>query len=80
MNPTGAAMLTGAIVVAGQYSTQKTMTARIGVGAVVYAIFLTVLTNVNEDLGNKFAIAILITAVFRFGPDIGYASGLVKRP
>lgn len=77
MNPTGAAMLTGAIVVAGQYANGKTLSVRIGVGAVVYAVFLTVITNTNADLGNAFAMATLVTAVFMYGPTIGRKTGLI---
>lgn len=78
MNTTSAVMLTGLLVVGGYWSQDQKLNLRIAIGVVALALFLSVLDGYSPDIAGKFAVLVLITAVFLYGPAIAKKAGLTK--
>lgn len=79
MDTSTSALLTGVIVVAGQWASGKGVTARVVVGACFLAIILTVLSEANEKLAKQFGILILVTATLTYGVSVTDKMGLTKK-
>jgi hypothetical protein len=75
MSPTNAAVLTGVVVTVGRWSEGKPLSAKVVVGAAFLAIFLSVMP---EDLGQGFAVLILLGAVLKYSVTIAQKAGLTK--
>lgn len=78
MNATSAAVLTGLIVVAGNWSQGKPMTMRIAIGIVAMTLFLTILNESVPEVANKLAVLVVVSAVFLYGMPIAKKAGLIK--
>lgn len=78
MNVTNAVVLTAFLVVAGRWSESKPLDIKVAVGTGGLAIFMSVLNSANEDLASKFAVLVLVGAVFLYGPAIAKKAGLTK--
>lgn len=70
MDTTTSVFLTGVIVTVGRWSQGKGLTIRVVVGAVVLALFLSVLGNVDDKLGRGMALLVLLTAVLTYAIPI----------
>ncbi len=78
MNTTNAVVLTAFLVVAGRWSEGKPLDIKVAVGTGALAIFLSVLSSTDEGLASKFAVLVLVSAVFLYGPAIAKKAGLTK--
>lgn len=78
MNTTTSAVATGVIVGAGRWSEGKPLDLRIAIGATVFAVGLSLIGNANQELASKFALCVLIVAMFKYVPSIGKKTGLAK--
>lgn len=78
MNTTNAVLMTGLIVVAGRWSSDKPLDIKLAVGTAGLALFLAVLNSNSPELASKFAVLILVGAVFMYGPGIAKKAGLIK--
>lgn len=77
MDTTTAAVGTGVIVIAGRWSTGQPITIQIGIGVGVYALALSAISSVNDPLAGKFAILVLLAAVFIYAVPMVQKLGLV---
>jgi hypothetical protein len=77
MNTTNAVALTGLLVVAGRWSAGKPLDIRVAVGVGGVALGLSALSSADEGLAGKFAVLILVTAIFAYGPWIADKAGLI---
>lgn len=78
MNTTNAVLMTGLVVVAGHWASGKSLSIRLAVGTAGLSLFLAVLNESNPELAAKFAVLILVGAVFMYGPGIFKKAGLTK--
>lgn len=72
MNP-GLVMLSGVIVVAGRWTRGQPLDLPAVVALFFVAIMVSILTEVNEEIGRGFAILILVGVVYVYGQDIAKA-------
>lgn len=77
MDTTTAAVGTGVIVIAGRWSSGQPITIQIGIGVGVYALALSAMSSVSDPLAGKFAILVLIAAVFIYAVPMLSKLGLV---
>jgi hypothetical protein len=70
-------LLTGSIVVVGRWVQDKPVNARIVIGIVASALFLSLLGQADAKLAGQFGALVLITAVFAYAPDILKKTGLI---
>ena len=78
MNTTSAVVLTGAIVVGGYWANDRKLTIRLAVGAGVLMFGLAALNEADPGLAGKFAVLIVVAALFMYGPGIAKKTGLTK--
>jgi hypothetical protein len=78
MNTTNAVLMTGVLVVGGRWASDKPLDIRVAVGTAGLALFLAVINSSNPELASKFAVLILVSAVFLYGPAIVKKTGLTK--
>ena len=78
MNTTNAVVLTAFLVVGGRWSEGKPLDIKVAIGTGALALFLSALNTANEDLASKFAVLVLVSAVFLYGPAIAKKAGLIK--
>lgn len=78
MNTTNAVVMTGLVVVAGHWANGKQLSVRVAVGTAGLALFLAVLNASSPELAGKFAVLVLVGAVFLYGPGIVKKTGLTK--
>jgi len=78
MNTTNAVLMTAVLVVAGHWANDKPLDIRIAVGTGGLALFLAVINSSQPELASKFAVLIMISAVFLYGPGIAKKTGLIK--
>lgn len=72
------AVLTGTVVTAGRWSEGKQLSMRVIVGATFLAVGLSVLSELNPDLGSAFGALILVAALLRYTVPIVRKTGLAK--
>ena len=68
-------VLTGTLVALGRWATDKTISVDVVVGAGIAAVSLAVLAQANQQLANKFGVAIVLAALFTYLPSIVYRLG-----
>lgn len=78
MNPVVAAVVAGAIVVAGKWSKGKSPNVDNAVGIAGIAIILSLIETGNAKLANAFAWLILVSLSIVYIPSIVKAAGLAK--
>lgn len=78
MDTTNAVLMTGVLVVGGRWAQDKPLDIRIAVGTAGLALFLAVINASQPDLASKFAVLILVSAAFLYGPAIFKKTGLTK--
>jgi hypothetical protein len=78
VNTTNAVLMTGLIVVAGHWADDKKLSVRLAVGTAGLSLFLSVLNSSSPELAGKFAVLVLVGAVFLYGPSIVKKTGLAK--
>lgn len=78
MNTTNAVVLTSVVVVAGHWANDKKLSIRVAIGAGALAFGLAALDQSSPELASKFAILILVAAVFMYAPGIAKKAGLTK--
>jgi hypothetical protein len=78
MDATNATVLTGVIVVLGEWADGSGIKMRTVVGGTVLAIGLSVLEEANAELASKFATLVVISAAFMYAPGIMYKAGMIK--
>jgi len=78
MNTTTSVVATGVIVIAGRWANDKPIELRIVIGAGAFALGLSLLSGADPELASKFALLVLIVALFRYGPHIMNKVGLTK--
>lgn len=78
MNTTNAVLMTSLIVVAGRWANEKPLDIKLAVGTAGLALFLAVINASQPELASKFAVLILLSAVFLYGPGIVKKAGLTK--
>lgn len=70
MDTTTATLLTGTIVAIGRWSQDKTWNARIVIGVVILALFLSLLGQSQPKLASRYGALILIIATLGYAPSI----------
>lgn len=78
MNTTTAAVATGAIVTFGTWAQEKPLTIKIAIGTGGVALILSLISQSNESLAQKFGTLILLAAAFAYLPAIVKKLGLDK--
>lgn len=78
MNTTNAVIMTSLVVVAGRWANDKPLDIRLAVGTAGLALFLAVINSSQPELASKFAVLVLVAAVFMYGPGIAKKAGLTK--
>jgi hypothetical protein len=68
---------TTVIVVVGQWSQDKPITARIVVGGGVASLALSVMNESAPQVASRFALLLLVIALFTYGPAIAWKFGLL---
>jgi hypothetical protein len=76
MNPVVAAVVAGAIIVAGKWSKGKSPSVDNAVGVAGIAIMLSLIETGNAKLANSFAWLILVSLSVVYIPSIVKAAGL----
>jgi hypothetical protein len=77
MEPLNSAVLTGAVVTGGMWAQGKGLTIRTVVGAGTLAIGLALMQDSAPQLASKFALLVLVVALFMYGPAIAWRAGLI---
>jgi hypothetical protein len=70
MSPMNSAVLTAGITITGRWAQGKGPTFKLGIGAFVYAIILSLLWDANQELASQMALLVLISAAFLYVPAI----------
>lgn len=78
MNPMSAILLSAVVVVAGKWSQDKQLDIKLVVSGAFIAIVLSVMSEANDKLARQFALLILVSIVFVYGPTIFKKTGLTK--
>lgn len=82
MDTTTSAVLSGVVVVGGQWSEGKGINAHSLLGAGFLAIGLSVLASINDELSRGFALLVLVGVLLRYGLSItkamGFGTGAVR--
>lgn len=76
MNPLSAALITGAMVIAGKWANKKTPNIDNAIGIAGIAIGLALLDQANERLATMFAWLIVLGVSIVYIPQITKAAGL----
>lgn len=79
MGPVDSAVLTGVVVSTGRWAQGKHLDMKLFTGAAVFAIFLSVMNAQSPDLASKFALLVLVAAVFMYGIPVSQKLGLVNK-
>lgn len=76
---TNAVVGTAAIVTVGKWvSDDEEMDAGVVVGGVILALSLALIEQANPQLAKRFAVLILVVAMFMYVPEIAFAAGLTN--
>lgn len=78
MNPLSAALITGALVIAGKWSEGKAPNIDNGIGIAGIAIGLALMEQANERLATAFAWLIVLSVTIVYFPKIVKGAGLAK--
>jgi hypothetical protein len=78
MNPVAAALVTGAMVIAGKWSEGKSPNINNAVGVAGIALGLALMDQANEKLSNAFAWLIVLSVTIVYFPKIARGTGLAK--
>jgi hypothetical protein len=78
MNITTSVVTTLAITTVGRWADNKPVDVKVIAGGAVFVVGLTLISQADEPLAEKFALAVLMLALFRYAPDIMYKMGLIK--
>jgi uncharacterized membrane protein len=70
MNPTNSAVLTAGVTITGRWAQGKGPTFKLGIGAFVYLILLSLIWDANEQLASQISLLVLITSLFLYAPGI----------
>lgn len=76
MDTTTSTLLAGSLVVVGRWVQDKPVNARIIIGIVGSALFLSLIGQADQELARAFGGIVLITATFAYAPDILKKVGL----
>lgn len=76
MNPTTTIVLGSVMVVAGKWAKDETLSIRLAIGAMVSAIGLTLISEMDEKLGRLFGVLILVGIAYAYAPSIIKKAGL----
>lgn len=76
MNPVAAGVITGAMVVVGNWADGKTPTINHAIGVAGLTIGLALMDQANDKLATMFAWLIVLTVSFVYFPKIVKATGL----
>lgn len=79
MNTTSLMVFTGGMVVAGRWAQKKPFSANVAVGTVGVAVFLSLISQFQPEIAERFALVIFITAFLVYGVPIFQGVGLVKK-
>lgn len=78
MNTTTSAVASGVIVAFGTWAQEKPLTIKIAIGTGGVALILSLMSQANEKLAQKFGMLILLAAAFAYLPAIVKKLGLSK--
>lgn len=79
MDTTTSVVATVLITTFGQWSTKDgKVSIKLVVGMMALAVFLSMLDSANSELARKFAVLILVSAVFMYAVPISQKLGLIK--
>lgn len=76
---TSSVVATAAIVTVGKWSQDETLDVKVVGGGAFLALGLALLDRANPTLASRFALLILVVAMFMYVPAIAYEAGLTKR-
>lgn len=78
MNTTTSAVASGVIVAFGTWAQEKPLTIKIAIGTGGVALILSLMSQANEELAQKFGMLILLASAFAYLPAIVKKLGLSK--
>jgi hypothetical protein len=78
MDTTTSMLLAGSLVVIGRWVQDKPVNARIVIGIVGSALFLSLVSQADERLAKSFGAMVLLTATFVYAPAILKKVGLIS--
>lgn len=78
MNAVSAALIAGALIVAGKYANGKTPNLENGIGVAGIAVGLALLEQANKKLASSFGWLIVLSVAIVYIPRIVKATGLAK--
>jgi hypothetical protein len=78
VNPVAAALVTGAMVIAGKWSEGKAPNINNAVGVAGIALGLALMDQANEKLASTFAWLIVLSVTIVYFPKIARGTGLAK--
>jgi hypothetical protein len=78
MNPVSAALISGALIVAGKWSDDKAPNINNAIGVAGIAIGLALMDQANEKLATSFAWLIVLSIAIVYFPKIAKGTGLAK--
>lgn len=78
MNPIAAALITGAMVVAGKWADGKSPNIDNAIGVAGIAVGLALMDQANERLATMFAWLIVLSVTIVYFPRIAKGTGLTK--
>lgn len=78
MNLTTSTIITAGVVIMNTIVNDKGIEAKFVVGTLMYLLFVTTLNETAPQLARTFAVAVMITVVFLYFPNIAKKVGLTK--
>lgn len=78
MNVGTTILLAGTIVVVGKWANDQHIDARTVIMIVVLALGVTIVDDINAELGHAFGLLVLVSATFGYGPFIFKKLGWMK--
>lgn len=72
-------VLTAVIVTAGRWDTGKGFDIRTAIGTGVYAIFLSVIDNIDSTIAQRLAILVLLGTLYTYAIPLAQDMGLVQK-
>jgi hypothetical protein len=71
-------LLAGSVIVIGRWVKGQNVTARVIIGIVGSALFVTLIAEANPQLGNSFGALLLVGVLFNYGLPILQKLGLAR--
>lgn len=78
MNTTSSVVIVGAVVAAGMWQREKTISMRFVVGMGVFTLGLAAIGEINAEFARQLGMLMVVSSLFLYGPDIAKGLGFTK--